>query len=507
MVILIISIIGLVTVSITTSLFNSNIRAGQFLNQQTTIESFYGFMSSRLSVAQRGQIGLSSCRPATGGVPITNPTNAQLDAACNNSTNVTMPTGVPGHQYTECQTVSATCKTIVSPLSVAGDQIIFQSGGLCYRIFYLDEDIKNGSNVIKQGDTLNAAVGSSCDEVWPVRGPNELQDQQSSGDPDYDPVLDTASGSFVLAYGIQSEKPQGATGTVSVPATDPLVPLAYLDSADTQYAVSDSPGRTDAVDAFYIPTGAQNDDPQEILNEIYSLSATAYVSAPGVDDNTNIRIGDRYYQQSFFLNQLCDINGNVITPGSPTGPASGDLTGNYPGPDIKAGAVNSSKIQDGEVKTSDLDNQAVTAGKIGVLPAAQIFQTNAQSIPNNTYTTIQIPDNPANTSFDTDNMTTAANQIIAKTAGYYRIDGLIEFGASTSGSRGIALQKNGGNIALNFQRPSDIFNLGFSQASTLVKLNVGDVITMQAFQNSGAALNTVTGVSSTALSAHFVSGL
>ena len=77
-------------------------------------------------------------------------------------------------------------------------------------------------------------------------------------------------------------------------------------------------------------------------------------------------------QQSAATGQVMKWNGASWAPGTdqtstsanPTGPAGGDLSGNYPDPLIGTGKVTSAKILDGTVANADLANSSVTGAKI-----------------------------------------------------------------------------------------------------------------------------------------------
>lgn len=95
----------------------------------------------------------------------------------------------------------------INPLSIARDQVVLRSDGECIRIYY--------SQRLEQ---LRAARAFSCASanVKPVRGPNE---RDSAGnwlvvtdpsDPRYDPALDSADGSYMLADRIVPSPPDVA---------------------------------------------------------------------------------------------------------------------------------------------------------------------------------------------------------------------------------------------------------------------------------------------------------
>jgi type II secretory pathway pseudopilin PulG len=140
------------------SLFNASARSFQSFQQQTTLQQATGFISSRLNaMTSSDDIGTTI---NTGSV------NAGIGITVN------------------CSTSPADC---INPLSVAGDQLVFQSQGTCYRLYYIQSS--------QQLDVASdAPISGSCTgtPIDPVRGPNEIA-PEACGAANYDPVLDDPS--------------------------------------------------------------------------------------------------------------------------------------------------------------------------------------------------------------------------------------------------------------------------------------------------------------------------
>lgn len=128
-------------------------------------------------------------------------------------------------------------------------------------------------------------------------------------------------------------------------------------------------------------------------------------------------------------------------------------------------------------------------------PMFRMFQSNAQSIPNATWTQVAC-DSVSITGYDTDSGRPISTPpysytIPAGMTGRWEFKWITVWAFNATGGRAANLYKNG--VAITTYPASPPFSSTFSGGSwgtDTIPVNAGDVMGLYAFQNSGGALNT-----------------
>lgn len=182
----------------------------------------------------------------------------------------------------------------VSPVSYAGDQVIFKDGsGNCYRVFY----------VARRKELRAASEHGGCNQIAPVRGPNQelagggyVESDHAAAD--FDPVLDNLDGqqqdygypSFVLAGGVSQDNT-----ALEAQQPGPGLPLPFFSY------------RGDPLQATYSPDGQADsnstnpwyDDPAQ-AQDTQELTFSFVLDSPTTGPGTSV--GVRPEQETIYLN-------------------------------------------------------------------------------------------------------------------------------------------------------------------------------------------------------------
>lgn len=121
-----------------------------------------------------------------------------------------------------------------------------------------------------------------------------------------------------------------------------------------------------------------------------------------------------------------------------------------------------------------------------VPPFVHLDRTTTQSIPDNAYTAISW-NSEAN---DNANMWSSGTNITVTKAGIYSITASVSWPNSTTGSRTARILRNG--TAINSEKISPFNGSHWNNMQWIEPMAVGDVITVDVLQNTGAALNVST---------------
>ena len=178
-----------------------------------------------------------------------------------------------------------------------------------------------------------------------------------------------------------------------------------------------------------------------------------------------------------------------------------DLTANYSlgkplgTEDYDIGVPNANMdIIDGLLKAR-ADGEAALDGRVDALEGgsgtsihhAVLIASAAQSIPNTTDTKIAFPTTPHSIFGCT--YSDADDEVTITVAGLYHLTGSVGFVANTTNGRYCSININGSTIAESSQN-GDPGTFNITNVSAFRRLAVNDKVTLEATQNSGAALLT-----------------
>lgn len=177
-----------------------------------------------------------------------------------------------------------------------------------------------------------------------------------------------------------------------------------------------------------------------------------------------------------------DVDESTLGPIGPGGAAGGDLAGSYPNPSIRESGVSSFEIANGSVGAAD----------VAVTPAARARPISNPALANATSTAIDL----GNETFDTGGVhstTTDPSRLTAPIDGYYTVSGEAVFSADPDGSRQVLLRKNDGlgPIAGGLTLATGVSDPTAVPVTTIVELDAGDYVELEAFQSSGGSLTVV----------------
>ncbi|MDQ3649699.1 MAG: hypothetical protein M3458_05340 [Acidobacteriota bacterium] len=120
-------------------------------------------------------------------------------------------------------------------------------------------------------------------------------------------------------------------------------------------------------------------------------------------------------------------------------------------------------------------------------PAARVYRSTDQSIPNAVYTSLALSSERFDTDAIHDNVTNNS-RLTCKTAGLYQISFAAVYDTNTTGERYLRVLLNNATIIATQSNRQSIAGDAIVAGPTLYQLAVNDYIELQAYQSSGAAL-------------------
>jgi hypothetical protein len=208
-----------------------------------------------------------------------------------------------------------------------------------------------------------------------------------------------------------------------------------------------------------------------VLDTTYTFTAT--------DTITSAKLNNIIDQTTFTSDAIQGTTLQVVSPGK-LAVSAGGITSN----ELASNSVVTAKIADSNVTTAKIADANVTQAKLGTNvvgngPAFRAYASNATPVPNLTQTKVNL----ATENFDTASCF-SSSKFTPNVAGYYLIQGGVDFNNNVGAIALIYLNATGVTIGSGGTRSSQVSDLIYMNGST-------DYVELYAFQSSGTTQNTI----------------
>jgi prepilin-type N-terminal cleavage/methylation domain-containing protein len=264
------TILAGITVSLVSTLFNTNIIAQQVLGQQQTTNTLFGFLATKIATAQR-------------------PPNS-LRRTCG----------------------AANC---IDYRGIGPDQFLFSSQGMCYRVMWISD---------LQQIRVTSAGSCTATTITPKRLPNQTVGQAFS---DLNQACPTTPNNYCSLYRLPvSEKNNSQYASVYDASLDELTgatPGSQLLVSGITATAAGQPSLTPFVfkddQGTVLPFAYNSKDsiPYNNINrmaDVASITVSAYV-LPTLINQSGVRVATSVTSQNFTLQQVCPTTKVVPPPG------------------------------------------------------------------------------------------------------------------------------------------------------------------------------------------------
>jgi len=156
--------------------------------------------------------------------------------------------------------------------------------------------------------------------------------------------------------------------------------------------------------------------------------------------------------------------------------------------DLANGAVTSTKLKDGGVATRDLAGGAVTAGKLGAAPVAIVSNSASESAAAATPVSLHA-DSETSDAFNMHHQAPNNQDLVVSTSGTYLVCADVEWAANSGGYRRTSIVSPNGNVATVAGPPLPSPAFTDQSVCGIEQLAGGQSVHVSVLQGSGAALN------------------